>query len=325
MELFEKYLVVTFSRSDMFFPCFQMVFFSIVLVTFFVASCMIQNEIEIPLYLGQTPPGLEPEIFAPGLVSIDSVYEFGSVFNKAGNEFFYGVELGHRTETRRIQADRRGGWKDEIIVEHPVFGYNDPMLSPDEKRLYYISNESTDGSEEQKDHDFWYSELSDDGVWSKPINTGSPINTEWNEYYMSFTADGSMYFGSNRGAEDKRSRRYYDLYRSQWGPNGFEEPVALSDSVNSKWYEADVFVAPDESYIIFCSARPKSEGLGFGDLYISFRDENGAWTRAKNMGAPINTEGHELCPFVTVDGKYLFYTSRKDIYWVSTRIFDRYR
>ena len=134
-----------------------------------------------------------------------------------------------------------------------------------------------------------------------------------------------MYFGSNRPHGEKSDGGDFDLFRSQWGLNGFEEPVALSDSVNSRWYEADVFIAPDESYIIFCASRPKPEGLGRGDLYISFKDENGAWLRAKNMGAPINTEYHELCPFVSADGKYFFYTSRQDIYWVSTEIFDQYR
>jgi len=38
---------------------------------------------------------------------------------------------------------------------------------------------------------------------------------------------------------------------------------------------------------------------------------------------PINTKNHELCPYVTSDGKYLFYTSNEDIYWVSTKIISQ--
>ncbi|MEL6973040.1 MAG: hypothetical protein AAFO02_22940, partial [Bacteroidota bacterium] len=83
------------------------------------------------------------------------------------------------------------------------------------------------------------------------------------------------------------------------------------------------FIDPDESYIIFCSTR--EEGLGRGDLYISFKNEDGSWTNAINMGAPVNTVHHELCPFVTKDGQYFFYTSDQDIYWVSTTIFDELR
>jgi hypothetical protein len=43
------------------------------------------------------------------------------------------------------------------------------------------------------------------------------------------------------------------------------------------------------------------------------------------MGSIVNTKGHELCPFVTNDGKYLFYTSRQDIYWISTQIFNKFK
>ncbi|MEL7005834.1 MAG: hypothetical protein AAFN93_24360 [Bacteroidota bacterium] len=43
------------------------------------------------------------------------------------------------------------------------------------------------------------------------------------------------------------------------------------------------------------------------------------------MGDKINSEGHELCPFVSKDGKYFFYSSKKDIYWVSTVIINEMR
>ena len=75
--------------------------------------------------------------------------------------------------------------------------------------------------------------------------------------------------------------------------------------------------------MIFCADRP--EGLGRGDLYISFKDGNGNWTKSKNMGEKINTIGHELCPFVSKDEKYFFYTSNKDIYWVSAKVIDDFR
>ena len=97
----------------------------------------------------------------------------------------------------------------------------------------------------------------------------------------------------------------------------------MPEKINTEHYEADVFIAPDESYMIFCAVRP--DGFGRGDLYISFNDGGGNWTEAKNMGDLINSNGHELCPFVSPDGQYFFYTSNQDIYWVSTSIIDDYR
>jgi hypothetical protein len=54
--------------------------------------------------------------------------------------------------------------------------------------------------------------------------------------------------------------------------------------------------------------------------YIHYKTVAGNWSKAKNMGAVINTAGHELCPFVTKDEKYFFYTSNQDIYWVDVSV-----
>jgi hypothetical protein len=50
-----------------------------------------------------------------------------------------------------------------------------------------------------------------------------------------------------------------------------------------------------------------------------------AWTKAVNMGNAINTAGYEYCPFVTRDGKYLFFTRDRDIYWVDGQVIDNLR
>jgi len=69
----------------------------------------------------------------------------------------------------------------------------------------------------------------------------------------------------------------------------------------------------------------RPDGLGRGDLYVSFKHEDGSWSKSMNMGPQINTVHHELCPYVTSDGKYFFYTSNEDIYWVSTDIIHQLR
>ena len=160
---------------------------------------------------------------------------------------------------------------------------------------------------EEFDHDIWYVEKTENG-WSDPINAGPNINSNGSEYYISFTNDGTMYFSSNREALSN-----FDIYSSKILDEEFQKAIPLDDSINTAHYEADVFVDPDESYIIFCANRPK--GLGMGDLYISFKNADGTWSQSKNMGEPINSGYHELCPFVSKDGKYLFYTSNEDIYF----------
>ena len=263
-------------------------------------------------YLNQKPPSELPEVFAPGIISKDNVYEFGSVFNKDATEFYYGVNNRGKEEIRYTKL-QNGKWTtSKTIMVHDKHGYNDPFLSPDENRLYFISQSALDGIGEPKDYDIWYAERTNSG-WSEPINTGKHINTQADEYYISFTNEGTMYFSSSREGNN------FDIYASKMIDGKFQKPEKLPKEINTPSYEADVFIAPDESYIIFCANR--KEGLGRGDLYISFKDEKGDWTPSVNMGPIINTKGHELCPFVSKDGKYFFYTSNQDIYWVSTQIF----
>lgn len=273
------------------------------------------------LYMGQLEPGLTPKMFAPNFVSTEE-YEFGSVFSKDGREFYYGVNANGKEEIRYSRLTDNLWSTPVTILAHEKYGYNDPFLSPDENRLYFISQRAMDGLGESKDYDIWYVEKALEG-WSEPINAGSKINSDRDEYYISFTNDGTMYFASDKGNPNQAEEPNHDIYYSKFINGAFQEAVALGDSVNTQAYEADVFVDPEESYLIFCATRP--DGLGRGDLYISFKNDDGTWTESVNMGETINSENHELCPFVTSDGKYLFYTSDQDIYWISTDILERYR
>ncbi len=274
------------------------------------------------IYIDQSQPFNQPQVFAPNFISKDTIAEFGSVFNKKGDEFFFAIDnKGHAKINYTTIKD--GQWLEPItIVAHPTYSYNDPFLSPDETRLYYISNMPRNETDTIADFDIWYAEKDeyDWGYsWSEPINAGHEINTDANEFYISFSNDGAMYFATNK--ENYEDRKHdFNIFKSVFENGKFQTPIKVSDAINSKRYEADVFVAPDESYLIFCSAR--RSGFGRGDLYISFKDESGNWTDAINMGETINSEGHEICPFVTHDGKYFFYTSNQDIYWVSTGVFD---
>lgn len=266
-------------------------------------------------YIGQTPPGSSPVVFAPGLVSTPDETEFGSVFSKDGDVFYYAVDIDNRAEIRTIRFEHNAWTKSELFLSDEVYSYNDPFLSPDEKRLYFISDRPINKTGTKKDFDIWYVEKNSKG-WSDPMNAGNNINSSGNEYYVSFTREGTMYFSSNGSATDN-DKNDYDIYTSRQVLGKFQTRVKLSDGVNTPHYEADVFVSPDESYLIFSTERPG--GFGRGDLYISFHNK-GIWSEPKNMGNTINGGRSEYCPFVTADGKYFFYTSMGQIFWVDAGV-----
>jgi hypothetical protein len=272
-------------------------------------------------YLGQPLPGTLPAVFAPGLISTQGLTEFGSVFSKDGTEFFYAAEPGGVAQIRYMKLIN-GKWTDaKTIMSHDVYSYNDPFLSPDEKRLYFISNMPLNGSGEKKDYDIWYIVRQGNG-WSAPVNAGNKINSGGNEYYMSFTKTGTMYFSSNGNATDEKKENY-DIYTSRNVNGEFQKAVRLPEAINSPHYEADVFVDPEENYVIFCANKPG--GNGRGDLYISYKNADATWQPAKNLGKEINAERTEYCPFVTPDGQYFFFTKNEDIWWVEAKFIKALR
>lgn len=265
-------------------------------------------------YLGQPPPSTEAKLFAPGVVSEEDRYEYGSYFSQDGKEFYYAVIVNEKPQIWVSQLVDNEWTNPEVVLASDKYEYNDPFLSPDSKRLFFISDQALDGQGVKKDFDIWYVERKENG-WSKPLNSGPAINTDMNEYYMSFTADGTMYFSSNGKSSNDND---YNIHFSKFLNGQFQASQQLSESVNSEYYEADVFVSPDEKYIIYCGERP--DGMGKGDLYISVKDEKGQWQKSRNMGKAINTDKYEFCPFVTSDGKYLFFSRDGEIYWVSTEV-----
>ena len=104
---------------------------------------------------------------------------------------------------------------------------------------------------------------------------------------------------------------------------GYTSPEALVGRANSPYADVHPVIAPDESYVIFDSTRP--DGMGWADLYISFRRPDGTWGEAVPMGEVVNNRTNNICPSLSPDGEFLFFTSNNDIYWVSTEAIAKLR
>lgn len=271
-------------------------------------------------YFGQPPAGKTWSVFAPGTISLPDRVEFGSIYSKDGKEFYYAIEINGKAEILFMKFENNK-WSEPVqLMAHNEYSYNDPFLTPDEKRLFFISDQPMTGVGPKKDYDIWYIERSG-AKWSKPINAGPNVNSPKNEYYVSFTKTGAIYFSSNvNGAEGTED---YDIYSCAYANGAFQIAERLGPAVNTTGYEADVFVDPDERYLIYCSNRPGT--FGRGDLFISFMQADGSWTPSKNMGKEVNEDRTEYCPYVTSDGKFLLFTAKGDIRWIDAGIIDNLR
>ena len=271
-------------------------------------------------YFGQGPPGVSSSVFAPGIISLPDRVEFGSIYSKKGDEFYYAIDVNGKAEIRFMKFENDQWSKPVQLIVHDEYSYNDPFLTPDEKRLFFISDQAASGEGAKKDYDIWYIERKG-AQWSKPVNAGSKINSPKNEYYMSFTRTGAIYFSSNvNGAEGTDD---YDIYTCRYSNGEFQTAVRLGSAVNTIGYEADVYVDTNETYLIYCSNR--SGTIGRGDLFISYKNGDGSWTPSKNMGKEVNGDRTDYCPFVTPDGKYLLFTANGDIRWIDAGIIEKLR
>ncbi|TXN38431.1 hypothetical protein FVB32_05975 [Flagellimonas hymeniacidonis] len=99
----------------------------------------------------------------------------------------------------------------------------------------------------------------------------------------------------------------------------------MGANVNSSFGESNSVIAPDESYILFCTSRPESNSIQ--QIYISFQIGENIWTKASPLGAEVNTEARAGSPTLSPDAKYLFFKKAKKpyrgIYWISTKIFEK--
>ncbi|MEL7297844.1 MAG: polysaccharide deacetylase family protein [Pseudomonadota bacterium] len=268
-------------------------------------------------YLDQPTPGITPEKFAPGVLSLPDRYEYGLNASADGRELFFAVANDdHRGEIYQMRW-RDGAWSAaKPILAHENFSFADPYLSRDGTRLYFISTQPKPGTEPSQQYDIWYAIRLRDG-WSEPRQIEGTVNTNNNEYYVSFTDTDTLAFASNILSE---SNSDYDIFLAELVDGAYTQPRRLTGRANTKAYEADPFIAYDGSYVLYSTTR--RYGAGMRDIFVSFREADDSWSRGYMLGNGINTDKLEFCPSVSRDGRFLFYTSNEDIYWVDAAVID---
>lgn len=276
-------------------------------------------------YLGQEPPGLTAEIFAPDIISTERS-EINSVFTPDGDEFYFTawtVETGTKIMVTE-QID--GHWTAPRVAPFSKDYSNvAPAISYDGKRMFFGARRPRPGESEIRESgfDIWFADRNETG-WDEAQYLGPRVNSGDSQVYATVTHDGTLYFQAIR--EDSHGKA--DIYRSRLVSGVYQIPENLGPVINSEYYEGDVFIAKDESYLIV-SINGRADSLGGADLYVSFRDTIDSWSPLKNMGSAINSEEREFCPIVTPDGKYLFFTSKRngegDIFWIDAKIIESLR
>ena len=245
-------------------------------------------------YLGQKPPGLTPELFAPGIVSTDEYVESGGRFTPDMKEFYFFKYGGEYT-------------KSTLFV------------------MKYENNAWSEPSALSTDMDNHIDTFNPGWAEMKSLKAFKNINV----HGLSVSAKGTYYIDDYNSKGDG-PLRYSRLINGQ-----HEAPKPVEKVINTGKWVAHPYIAPDESYLLWDVERKGDYGA---DIYISFQEKGGSWGKAINMGEEINTGLYDQSPWVTPDGKYLFFFKgdeklREDgskylvgsIYWVDAQIIEKLR
>ena len=259
-------------------------------------------------YLGQNLPGTQPEVFAPGIVSTSDGFEFSISVSPDGREIYFTRRLEPDGGNTLMVAHRCGeGWKAPKPAPFAAgMQANEPHITPDGSRLYFGS-QPPDG----RGPGIWVAERNDSG-WEPPEFHGRGM-------FASSTLNGDLYMASFDGG-GPGSIVVYPRIEDGWG--GAQR---LGGGVNEPRPGVHGWVAPDGGFIVFDSYQRSGAQGGEGDLFVAFRTDEGDWGEALNLGDEINTPGTNFCPSLSPDGKILFFSTNRDIYWVSSDVIHRLR
>ena len=177
-----------------------------------------------------------------------------------------------------------------------------PALSADGSTLIFTRSKKIDGF---RNEDFYLSYNNTDD-WQLAENLGEPINTPQNEGAQCITADGLTLYFTACSRNDSYGR--CDIYESNFVNDKWTDPVNLGENINTENWESQPAISADGRQLFFVSNR--SGGRGGKDIWVSYKNANGTWTKAKNLGKDINTSKDDISPFLHWDNQTLFYSSK---------------
>ena len=259
-------------------------------------------------YLGQPLPGNEPIVFARDIVTgqREGSNHSSVSISPDGKEMYW--QLHSQIWTSRLENNK---WTMPEVLPFSktikgIYMDDAPFVSPDNKKMFFVSKRPI-GTADTRKENIWYVERTSTG-WSEPIPVNSEVNSIQIHWQVSVSNKGTLYFAGNKSD----GFGGYDIYYSRLMDGKFTEPVNLGSPFNSKVDEYSPFIAPDESYMIFCRF-----GMEEVALYINFKGKDGQWMQPIKF--PKSLRG--VCPIVSPDGKYLFIDTR----WVSASFIEELR
>jgi len=252
-------------------------------------------------YLGQKPPGRQPVLFAPGIISTDLHDDFSPAFTPDGNEVFFRCVGGGEMAILHMRL-RSGRWcYPEIAAFSGKYKDLGVFISHDGARLFFSSDRPVSDIDTTGDLDIFAVDLSDDG-WGVPFSLFKEKDGSGDRFGCSIDSAGTIYYH----AKDTEGMGGYDLYRVRRNDSVYSQPELLGWSVNTENDETCPCIARDGSFLVYFSNKG-STGQEEAGLYVTFLRKDGSWTQPANLSKHLGMTLPGKYPGLSPDGKYLFF------------------
>ena len=259
------------------------------------------------LFCNYTPN--EAQIIGEGVISTPQD-EFGGSLSPDGKTIYFDRSVPAHYLYTMWQSHLVGDkWQSpELMSISGQYRDSDPVLSPDGKKLLFVSDRPVD-EVDRHHYEIWICQRSEpDGregnKWSGPKNLGPVVNAH-SQYFASMASSGNLYFSGT--IADNESE--IDIFMSEFVNGKYTTPKNLGPAINGKGIvNIEAFVSPDEKFLLI-GAFNRPDSVGSSDIYVSY-NRDGGWSAPLPVTA-INTAAREYSPRLTPDGKRLIFTSER--------------
>ena len=159
-----------------------------------------------------------------------------------------------------------GSWENikELPINDDVYSTGHPALSPDNKKLYFVSDR--DGGLGQTD--IYVVDILNNDKFSNPKNLGARINTEGREMFPFISKDSTLYYSS----DGRLNLGLLDIFKSDIIKDRTSEPQNLGAPYNSGYDDFAFFMdtSNENSRSYLSSNRPG--GKGNDDIYTIYSE-----------------------------------------------------
>lgn len=142
----------------------------------------------------------------------------------------------------------------------------------------------------------------------KPIHMDSSVNSVYDEYLPTLTADEqSLVFTRRLSGDVNLNEDFYFATRNS-ADSTWKQAIPMRN-INTLGDEGAICISPDGKRLFF-AARDRADGLGNFDIYYCVKSGE-TWDGPYNLGMPINSRGWESQPSISADGKELYFCSKR--------------